>query len=585
MEGSFLTSISFYEKMGGRGGFKMEAKRIVLERNVAMKTRDGVTLMADIYRPEEGKYPVLLTRLPYSKEYGLNFMRAEILAEAGYVVIVQDVRGRYSSAGKFVPYVAEANDGFDTIQWAANLPYASGVVGMFGLSYYGYTQMLAAISGAPELKAIAPVMAQNSMTDVFNDHNGALELGMWETWNLESMLPNLIVREGEISKHKERLQGILNDLDNINSWYDFKPYVEWPPIVKTGAMSYFSDLMKLPSEDAHWEKLTVRDNYEKVNVPGLHIAGWYDCFLDKTIANFENGHKRGLGDRLIIGPWTHANFTQYIGERDFSSAANKFSGPNMHKIHLEWFDHHLKGADMTEQEAVLYFAMGANEWRSAINWPLPNTRYTPFYFESEGSANTRNGDGRLSTRLPEGDGKPDFYTYNPENPIPSNGGGTLHKGLQVDGPKNQAALELREDILCYTSLPLEEEMEVTGPVSVELYAKTDAVNTDFTAKLVDVAPDGTAFNLADGIIRASSVYENGVAQNILKYTIDLWAVSNVFLKGHMIRVEISSSNFPRFDPNPNTGGSFIDTTASVPAHQTILHDAAHPSCIILPIIR
>ncbi|WP_088810050.1 MULTISPECIES: CocE/NonD family hydrolase [unclassified Listeria] len=562
----------------------MESRRIVLERNVAMETRDGVTLMADIYRPEKGTYPVLLTRLPYSKEYGLNFMRAEILAEAGYVVIVQDVRGRYSSSGKFVPYVAEESDGFDTIKWAANLPYANGVVGMFGLSYYGYTQMLAAISGAPELKAIAPVMAQNSMTDVFNDHNGALELGMWETWNLESMLPNMIARE-ESSKRSERLQDVLRDLDDIDSWYDFKPYVEWPPIVRTGAMNYFSELLSLRPDDAHWRGITVRDHYARVNVPGLHIAGWYDCFLDKTIANFKNGHERGLGDKLIIGPWTHANFTQYIGNRDFGSAANKFSGPSMHKLHLAWFDHHLKGRDEAPRPAVEYFAMGANEWRSAKNWPLENTHFTPFYLASEGSANTRNGYGRLHTKLPEGNQTQDFYTYNPENPVPSNGGGTLHKGLQVDGPKDQAALELREDVLCYTSAPVEEPLEVTGPIVVELYAKTDAVNTDFTAKLVDVAPDGTAFNLTDGIIRASSVHQNDVANHILKYTIDLWAVSNVFLPGHQIRVEISSSNFPRFDPNPNTGGSFIDTATSIPANQVIFHDAEHPSCVILPIIK
>ncbi|WP_099221805.1 CocE/NonD family hydrolase [Listeria costaricensis] len=559
----------------------------MIERNVMAEMRDGVRLAADIYRPnDDGRYPVLLTRLPYSKKYGLHFLRPDVLAERGYVVIVQDVRGRFESEGEFVPYVAEVEDGYDTIEWAAGLPYSDGQVGMFGLSYYGYTQMLAAISGSEKLKVVAPVMAQNSMTDVFNDHDGALELGMWTTWNLESILPDMLLRRYRDTDQLEtRMADLLQDLDGIEESYSRKPYGQYRPITRTGAMDYYDRLLGLHAEDEHWQKIDVKSVYQKVRVPGLHIAGWYDCFLDKTIANFQNGHERGLGDRLIIGPWTHANFVSYIGDRNFGVAASRFGEASMHELHLDWFDHWLKGAPEKIIPPIQYFVMGTNQWKTAKNWPLENTHFTPLYFHSNGQANTKNGDGTASFHQPDEKSPVDQFIYDPENPVPSYGGGTLHKGLHADGPQDQQQLEERADVLCYTTAPLKKELEVTGPIQVELYARTDAPNTDFTAKLVDVAPDGTAYNLTDGIIRAAKQQKAPLDNKVYKYTIDLWATSNVFLKGHQIRVEISSSNFPRFDPNPNTGGSFIDTTASRTARQQIYHDLAHPSHIILPIIK
>ncbi len=562
-------------------------KQILIERNVLAEMRDGIRLAADIYRPnDEGRYPVLLTRLPYSKKYGLHFLRPDILAEHGYVVIVQDVRGRFESEGEFVPYIAEVEDGYDTIKWAAELPYTDGQVGMFGLSYYGYTQMLAAVSGSKQLKVIAPVMAQNSMTDVFNDHDGALELGMWATWNLESILPDMLVRKyGNTDQLETRMADLLQDLDGIEESYSRKPYGEYQPIIRTGAMDYYERLLELQVGDEHWQKIDVKSVYQKVNVPGLHIAGWYDCFLDKTIANFQNGHERGLGDRLIIGPWTHANFVSYIGDRNFGVAASQFGEASMHSLHLDWFDHWLKGAPEKITSPIQYFTMGINQWKTAKNWPLENTYFTPLYFHSNGQANTKNGDGVASFQQPNEKSPVDQFIYDPEDPVPSHGGGTLHKGLHADGPQDQQQLEEREDILCYTTEPLKKELEVTGPIQVELYAQTDAANTDFTAKLVDIAPDGTAYNLADGIIRAAKQQQTPLKNKVYKYTIDLWATSNMFLKGHRIRVEISSSNYPRFDPNPNTGGSFINTTVSQKAHQQIYHDMAHPSHIILPIIK
>lgn len=257
----------------------------------------------------------------------------------------------------------------------------------------------------------------------------------------------------------------------------------------------------------------------------------------------------------------------------------------MHARHLEWFNHWLKEEPLPHTAPIQIFTMGINKWQSAKNWPLEDTNFTPLYFHSDGKANTRNGDGFADFKRPKMAEPSDVFAYDPENPVVSHGGGTLHKAIQADGPRDQRDLELREDILCYTTAPLTEELEVTGPVEAVLWAKTDAVNTDFTAKLIDVLPDGTAYNLTEGIIRASKQHGAKVQNGLHKYTINLWSTSNVFLKGHAIRVEISSSNFPRFDANPNTGASFIDTTESVIANQMIFHDAEHPSHILLPIIK
>ncbi|MBC2371663.1 CocE/NonD family hydrolase [Listeria booriae] len=565
----------------------MKHCKIKIEKDVPAKMRDGVTLYADVYRPDEdGEFPVLLTRLPYSKIFGLHFLRPDVLAENGYIVVVQDVRGRYASEGEFIPYINEANDGYDTVEWAAKLPQANGKVGMFGLSYYGYTQLLAAMAEPPSLKVIVPTMSQNNMTDVFNDHDGTLELGAWASWSIESILPDLITRHITDPKEREAaFEQLANDIDNLEEWYKYKPINAWPPIKNTGAMPYFTEILDYPLDHPHWKNTSVKDNYDKVKTPGLHIGGWYDCFLDKTIANFLGGHRQGLGDKLVIGPWTHGNFISMIGDRDFGTAANAWGEANMHTRHIEWFNHWLKGERLPHTAPIQIFTMGINKWQGAKNWPLENTNFTPLYFHSNGNANTRNGDGTADFKRPKATEPTDNFAYDPENPVPSHGGGALHKAIQADGPRDQCELELREDILCYTSEPLTENIEVTGPVEVVLWAKTDAINTDFTAKLIDVLPDGTAFNLTEGIIRASKQHGDQVQKNMHKYTINLWSTSNVFLKGHAIRVEISSSNFPRFDANPNTGASFIDTTESVIANQTILHDEAHPSHILLPIIH
>jgi putative CocE/NonD family hydrolase len=578
--------------------------QVIIEKNVPCTMRDGTVLMADIYRPaEDGKYPVLLTRLPYSKDnphYTQRFLDPIRAATQGYVVIIQDVRGRFRSDGTFEPHKTEEQDGYDTVEWAAALPYSNGKVGMYGLSYYGYTQLQAAVAKPPHLICIVPALTYNDLRDGVVAHGGATELAMSESWTLGTIVPDLLIRKHghtlELATAFVRLAGQIN---RFEQWYQYAPVNEWPPLKELGVAEYFFDQLQTSFLDPIWEEVNVSHRFESIEVPAYHLAGWYDCFLGPTIKNFTELRKRAgterarNGQKLIIGPWGHGVFTPVLGERSFGIHASgdwiELRGDTT-SLHLRWFDHWLKGIDnkIMEEAPIKIFVMGINEWRDEWEWPLARTQYIPFYFHSDGHANTRYGDGSLKLTAPTGQEPPDTFVYDPANPVPTCGGGTLYAGIMTMGPRDQRRIEERDDVLVYTSEPLKEPLEVTGPIQVKLYASTSAVDTDFTAKLVDVQPDGTAYNLTDGIIRAR--YRHGYEEHfvtpgeIVEYTIDLWATSNVFLPGHRIRVEISSSNFPRFDRNPNTGNTLLNSAEMVPATQVIYHDASHPSHILLPVI-
>ncbi|GEN35082.1 CocE/NonD family hydrolase [Aneurinibacillus danicus] len=580
----------------------MEITQILIEKNVPCTMRDGTVLYANIYRPnQEGEFPVLLTRLPYGKDlpfYSHRYLDTNRLVSNGYVVIIQDVRGRYHSEGEFHPFTYEAEDGYDTVEWAASLPYSSGKVGMFGLSYYGFTQLLAAAERPPHLHAIFPAMTLNDQRDGGFYQNGALGLGLMETWTLESIVPDLLRRKHRDAKsYAEAIKKMANSMNHIDEWYRYAPIKDWPPIEELGVAEFFFDFMNRNLEDDVWKKTSIVDKYDRFNVPAYHVGGWYDCFLNSTIQNYTEMKKKADGkakhyQKIIIGPWGHGDFRTGLGERSFgvhSSGDWIDLREDLTHLHLRWFDYWLKGKDtnITEEAPVKIFVMGMNKWRDEYEWPLARTKYVPYYFHSEGGANTRFGDGRLSTEKP-GDETVDRFVYDPKNPVPTHGGATLYDGVNTMGPRDQRRIEEREDVLVYTSEPLKAPLEVTGHVKVKLWAATDAKDTDFTAKLVDVLPDGTAYNLTDGIVRAR--YRNGYKPEadlngeVVEYEIDLWATSNVFLPGHCIRVEISSSNFPRFDANPNTGKTMKDSGETKPAKQTVYHNEKYPSHVILPII-
>jgi len=576
----------------------VEIDQIILEKNVPCRMRDGVTLYANVYRPnKEGKFPVLLTRLPYNKDlpfYSHRYLDTNRLVQNGYVVIIQDVRGRYSSEGDFYPFIYEGEDGYDTVEWAASLPYSNGEVGMFGLSYYGFTQLLAASEQPPHLKAIVPAMTLSDWMDNSVEYGGKYLVGSSETWALESVTPDELKRTCKSpEEYKEKMAKMAEFYNQIEDWYKFMPVEEWPPLKELGTARFFFDLLNGQIKEEDRKRLSILDKYDKIDVPAYHIAGWYDNFLHTTLQNYlELDKKDSAVQRLIIGPWGHGVFSSQLGQRTFGIHA---SGDwidqkgDLTDLHISWFDRWLKEKETANENAapIKLFVMGINQWRDEQEWPLARTKYIPYYFHSSGQAHTGAENGGISTEKP-GDETSDTYIYDPLNPVPTNGGGTLFAGVNSMGPRDQREIEQREDVLVYTSEPLQEPLEVTGLIKVKLWAKTDAQDTDFTAKLVDVFPDERAINLTDGIVRAKyrkgEWQEESVKDQIIEYEIDLWATSNVFLPGHRIRVEISSSNFPRFDPNLNTGKTMITSKTAVKACQTIYHSNEHPSHILLPVI-
>ncbi len=581
-------------------GLVMDIQQILVEKNIPCKMRDGVTLYSDIYRPHrEGKFPVLLTRLPYNKDlpfYSHRYLDTNRLVQNGYIVIVQDVRGRFNSEGEFYPFMYEAEDGYDTVEWAANLPYSTGEVGMFGLSYYGFTQLLVATERPPHLKAIAPAM---TLTDWRNDsveNNGKYMVGSTETWALESVAPDQIRRKyQDTERYNSMMMKMAQYYNELEEWYLYKPMKDWPPLKVLGVAEFFYDFIENRLTTEQYNKMSISEKFEKIDVPAYHIAGWYDNFLNTTIHNFSELSKKKNGQlqKLIIGPWAHGVFQSVLGERNFGVHASAdwidFK-EDLTGLHIRWFNHWLKNEreGFEEGAPIKLFVMGVNEWRDESEWPLARTAYTPFYLHSNGNANSRFGDGSLSVEHPLSE-KADSFIYDPSKPVPTNGGGTLFAGTNTTGPLDQREIEERVDVLVYSTEPLTKSLEVTGPIKVKLWTKTDVVDTDFTAKLVDVTPEGKAIHLIDGITRVT--YRNGnkqagsIENQVVVIEIDLWATSNVFLPGHSIRLEISSSNFPRYDMNLNTGKTMMESTETKIATQTIYHQEDYPSHIILPIIK
>ena len=566
--------------------------------NLPVPMRDGVILYADLYRPAgDAPLPVLLQRTPYDKSHSrdgaLDALRA---ASHGYAVVIQDTRGRFASQGDFYPFLHEPNDGYDTVQWCAAQPWSSGKVGMFGNSYVGATQWLAAITHPPALAAIAPGLTASDYYEGWTYQGGAFALGFALSWTLRHLtLTNI----DAVSRHHyvppDTIQALLDAFNHLDQTFRHQPIVDLPNLQDPLA-GYYYDWIRHSANDDYWQRWRIADHYQNLTVPALHLGGWHDIFLLGTLRNYTGMRNADTypnaraPQRLLVGPWHHGPFGDTSGDYFFGLAA---SGPaiDTEGLQLRWFDRWLKdepnGVDA--EPPVRIFVMGRNQWRDEFHWPPARVQYTDYYLHSAGRANTASGDGALSTTPPQ-DEPTDCFLYDPRHPVPTRGGGLCCDPYFVPGgPHDQQDLETRPDILCYTTPPLESDLEVTGPVTLTLYAATTAADTDFTAKLVDVSPFGAARNLTDGIIRARYRHGADAARPITpnavhEYHIDLVATSNVFLAGHRIRLEISSSNFPRFDRNFNTAADPWAATESIPALQTIHHSAAYPSRLHLPII-
>jgi putative CocE/NonD family hydrolase len=574
----------------GRAKAGHHGQDIRVEKNVAARMRDGVVLHADVYRPDTTEpLPALLERTPYSKNPSQEDTLFKRLAAKGFVVVVQDTRGRYTSEGVARPH-DEGEDGYDTIEWVAQLPYVNGRVGTFGGSYSATTQLLAAPLRPPHLVAIFPSSSYNSRYDMVFQ-GGAFYLADGLSWNLGQAVD---VRRREHQPKADRDGAIgLNESERqslADQWYWHVPLKTMDAMELRHFMPAYFEMLSHPSYDAYWRTFDVEARHAEFEAPAFHLTGWYDTLLNGTIRNFTGlrRHARTArardGQRLVIGPWTHARptlGTTKIGDVDFGASA----GFDLESLIADWFDFWLKDkpTGVLSRAPVHLFVMGANVWRDEQDWPLARAVPTPFYFHSDGGANTRDGNGALSESKPA-DERADRFVYDPWNPVP-----TGQRGGYSKTPSDQREVERRRDVLVYSSAPLTQPIEVTGPIEVRVWAASSATDTDFTAKLVDVFPDGTARMLSDGILRAR--YRRGRTSPVLltpgqpeEIVIDTGATSNLFAAGHRIRVEISSSNFPRFDRNPNTGGTFGESAELLRAEQTIFHDAQRPSRIVLPIV-
>jgi hypothetical protein len=532
--------------------------------------RDGVKLIADVYQPEsEGKFPVLLERTPYNRAGGAG--SAAAMAAHGYVVIIQDTRGRFDSQGEFYPFRYESQDGYDTIEWAARLPYADGKVGMFGGSYVGATQMLAAMASPPHLVAIQPYVTASEYYDGWTYQNGALMQWFASSWSSGLAVDTL----------RRKAAG----LENPKSWVQQLPVdsyrmLELPPV--SALAPYFPDWVAHERDDDYWRPWKISDHYGEMNIKALHSGGWHDIFLKGTIQNYVGlrGASPARADqRLLLGPWAHAETSPEgkVGDVTFGKSAVLDTDATI----LHWYDYALKGArnEYATGAPVRIFIMGENAWRDEQEFPLARTQYTNYYLRA----------GALSTDAP-GAAEPEQYQYDPAMPVPTIGGRLCCGNNQLPpGPADQRPSEGRPDVLVFSTPPLAKDVEATGWVKATIYASSSAVDTDFTALLADVEPSGYARFLTDGIVRAR--YRNSTRQaepiepgKIYKYSIDLWATSNLFKAGHRIRLYVSSSNFPRFDRNLNTGEPIAGSSRMIKAQQRIYHDQQHPSALVLPVI-
>lgn len=531
----------------------------------------------------------MLQRTPYSKNGPHASQTFSQLAGRGFVVVVQDTRGRYMSDGVAKPH-DEAEDGFDTIAWVAQLPYVNGKVGMFGGSYLATTQLLAATLKPPALVALFPASSYASRYDMVFQ-GGAFYLSDGLGWNLgqavdvrRRVLTPAVDRDGPAD---------LNDAEEKafrEQWLWQVPLKSMDALeIRKYAPGYFQ-MLDNPNYDAYWRTFDIEARHDQFQVPAYHLTGWYDTLLTGTLRNFTGLRAHAATDqarryqRLVIGPWTHARPTlqsRKIGDVDFGPNA----GLDSQELMARWFAYWLQGGDraIVDGAPVRIFVMGENRWRDEQEWPLARARPTAFYLSSGARANTAAGDGLLALESHAG-ASADHFVYDPSHPVPTGAQGGYSRT-----PSDQRDTEKREDVLVYSTPPLREAIEVTGPISVKLWVASSARDTDFTAKLVDVFPDRTARALNDGILRAR--YRDSKTQPKLltpgqpvEITIDVGATSNLFQAGHRIRLDLSSSNFPRFDRNPNTGGVFGEDSKLLRAEQTILHDAAHPSRLVLPVV-
>jgi len=560
------------------------APAIIIEKDVPVRMRDAVVLRADVWRPSAaGRFPVLVYRTPYNKaraseDYTI-FRRA---VERGYAIVIQDVRGRYASEGEFIAYQYEGRDGYDTIEWAAAQPWSNGAVGTFGLSYPGAVQWLAAVERPPHLRAMVPAMTFSS-PKLFFYVGGVFDLS-WLPWLWNNIAPDIRV--------KKNLPGPRTTAEARAAWpqvrerlYRHLPLSDLPDFKEIAPFYY--DWLQHPPGDPWWDWAELENKYDRVDAAVLNLSGWYDEAYGPSGAtrNFVGLRRQQSQPRtqLIIGPWVHgvdATAQTRAGEREFGPAARL----DYDELVLRWLDHYVKGVDngVDKEKPVKIFVMGDNVWRAADDWPLPETKYTPLYLHPAPAGSSA---GRLAWEPPAEHAGFSSYVSDAANPVVDPFAGSY-------GAHDQRRLASRTDVLTFDSEPLDNDLEVTGPIVAELYVSSDAPDSDFWVRLIDVGPDGTAYNLMSpglDVLRASYRH-GGPKQQLLqpdrnyKLRLTNLLTSNVFKRGHRLRLQILSSFFPHFSRNLHTGELEAVSARTAKATNCIYHRRAHPSRLILPII-
>jgi len=547
-----------------------------VEFDAAAPMRDGVVLRANVYRPDgDGPWPTLLARLPYGKDLPMIVSRLDPVqtARAGFMVVIQDTRGRFASEGRWDPFAYEREDGYDSVEWAARLPGSNGRVGMYGDSYLGNAQWLAAIERPPSLAAIAPALTWSEPLDGLFARGGALELGVMVPWSLEQGVDQIARMDLPEEERRARTEALIDDYDRLpEDGYRALP-VDANPVLERHGMPPMPSVaaLRLPEVAA---MCRVAGRQAEAEVPSFNLGGWYDIFLQGSLDNYVAAVAAGREAQLVVGPWTHLTFGDPIGEGRFGLRAGRYGAPahehgDVAQWQTAWLARHLlpdagRGDDAAP---VRIFVMGRNEWRDEPAWPLERAVEEKWFLQPGGG---------LGPAAPRG-GEPSAFTYDPDDPVPTVGGQTVMAPSFPGGPFDQARVEARDDVLVFTSEPLARELEVTGRVRLVLHAESSAPSTDWVGRLCDVHPDGRSVNLCDGILRvAAGAAEPG------RYELDLWSTSNVFLPGHRLRVQVTSSCFPRWDRNLNTGDQ--SSSARQVARQRVHHDAVRPSYVGLPVI-
>lgn len=563
---------------------------ILIQRNVEARMRDGTILRADVYRPEgSGPFPVLLMRVPYGKAKAQSQVYAHPLwyAERGYMVVIQDTRGRGHSDGEFYPFLNEMDDGYDSVEWAAGLPAANGRVGMYGFSYVGATQLLAAVMKPPHLSCIAPGMTGSQYYDGWMYRGGALSLAFVVSWTLR-LAADDAVKRGDV----DRARSLKEAQANPGRYFGYSPLSDIPVLDEESA-PYFRDWLSHSTYDDYWKRWSVDALYDRITVPTLHFGGWYDMFKDGTIKNFaglrDAGQLNQVTNRLVIGPWYHMPWISSLNDQSFGpDAAN-----DVDELQLGWFDKWLNDErdEGGEKLPVSAFVMGRNTWEDYNDWPPPGVTQMQMYLGGTGRANSLDGNGVLSLDPPIADSH-DVYVYDPATPVPSAGGHSCCIPVHTPmGPKDQRAVELQSQVLVYDSDPLVAELLVSGPVRVHLWVASSASDTDFVAKLVDVSPDGKAINICEGILRMS--FRDGLEHPrpirpwvVYEIEVDLGHTCNAFAADHRVRLEVTSSCFPQWARNLNGDSQgLIGSPAQMEtATQLVFREPNRASSLVLPIM-